>query len=726
MASPVLERYGTALRDELVGALSGRIAARPVPARYRLGLALAALGMVLLLALYLGLVALVGWGLFLYLRWALGVELVKPGRGWQALGLALPVFVGLCLIWFLVRPLWQRSAQLGWGKPLDRKQEPLLYAFVERLCDVLGAPRPRAIYTSMEVNAGAALRRGVWSLFADDLVLVIGLPLVSGLSAAQLAGVLAHELGHFAQRGGMRFQLLLRSINGWFQRVASQDEASLFGRDESAHSVYGLMILTGGRWVTRFVRRILWLLMKVGHAMSAFLSRQMEHDADAAQAALVGARVAHASTVELLLLGAAYSRSIDDLNRVLREGVVVDDLPALTAAHRQRLPAQLVRDLATHGESQATRWYDTHPSWSERRRTMEAAGAGPVRFASERPAAALFRDFPALCRTATRRFVEEHLDAQTLATVRTQTWQELLGAEEQVDAEQVARQRFFQGTAHNGSAMALLPLGRLPPRPQLDDWLAARRTLLVERAPGYRKSFEELARAAQRELRLDQASALTAARVPYSPTELTLPPGQPEVLARERQRVDERLAAVRQEMAELERQAAERFAVSLALLRAPESATPGEVQAELPRLLAAYRAVVAAFPKLEEARREAAVIAMLWRFLREGENPKPLVAVVVAAAQRLIAAIHAVADELEGVDQPFAPRGEVALRAFVVPVDNLEGRNGAELVEIGQEVLRRAFEIYFRVLGRLAALCEDAEERLGLPPLPEPPSSAVP
>jgi Zn-dependent protease with chaperone function len=37
------------------------------------------------------------------------------------------------------------------------------------------------------------------------LVLVIGLPLAAGMSMRQVAGVLAHEFGHFAQGAGMRF-----------------------------------------------------------------------------------------------------------------------------------------------------------------------------------------------------------------------------------------------------------------------------------------------------------------------------------------------------------------------------------------------------------------------------------------------------------------------------------------------------------------------------------------
>ncbi len=37
------------------------------------------------------------------------------------------------------------------------------------------------------------------SLWGNDLVLTIGLPLVAGLSAKEFAGILAHEFGHFTQ-----------------------------------------------------------------------------------------------------------------------------------------------------------------------------------------------------------------------------------------------------------------------------------------------------------------------------------------------------------------------------------------------------------------------------------------------------------------------------------------------------------------------------------------------
>ena len=48
----------------------------------------------------------------------------------------------------------------------------------------------------------AAHRGGFLGLFGGQFVLTVGAPLAAGLSAAGFAGVLAHEFGHFAQRGG--------------------------------------------------------------------------------------------------------------------------------------------------------------------------------------------------------------------------------------------------------------------------------------------------------------------------------------------------------------------------------------------------------------------------------------------------------------------------------------------------------------------------------------------
>src|SRR5262249_33647488 len=109
---------------------------------------------------------------------------------------AAPLVIGGILILFMLKPLFSRPANQSRTRTLKRQTEPVLFAFVERICEAVGAPRPRQIQVDCEVNASASFRRGLLSMFGNDLVLTIGAPLVAGLNLRQFAGVLAHEFGH--------------------------------------------------------------------------------------------------------------------------------------------------------------------------------------------------------------------------------------------------------------------------------------------------------------------------------------------------------------------------------------------------------------------------------------------------------------------------------------------------------------------------------------------------
>src|SRR5947207_5283397 len=145
-----------------------------------------------------------------------------------------------------------------------------------------------------DVNASASFRESLGGMLRKDLVLTIGLPLAGGLSLRDFAGVLAHEFGHFAQGTAMRLTWVVRSMNLWFARLVyerdSWDEtlAAYTGGDNhwAITLVCGLSRLC--IWITR---RILWVLMFIGHAVSSLMLRQMEFDADR-----YGARVAGSET----------------------------------------------------------------------------------------------------------------------------------------------------------------------------------------------------------------------------------------------------------------------------------------------------------------------------------------------------------------------------------------------------------------------------------------------
>ncbi len=92
---------------------------------------------------------------------------------------------------------------------------------MNHICDLVAAHRPRLIEVDSSVNSAARLRRGWLSLFIPgDLALVIGTPLVSGMTVVQFAGVLAHELGHFSQGGAMRSWYLIGTVMNWLGRAA--------------------------------------------------------------------------------------------------------------------------------------------------------------------------------------------------------------------------------------------------------------------------------------------------------------------------------------------------------------------------------------------------------------------------------------------------------------------------------------------------------------------------
>src|SRR5262249_24911153 len=128
-------------------------------------------------------------------------------------------FAGVVLVLFMIKPLFARLPKARRGRALDLGREPILFAFVTRIARAVHAPEPRRIDVDCQVNASASFGAGLGGLVGRNLVLTIGLPLVSGLTVEQLAGVLAHELGHFAQGARMRLSYLIRSINAWFVRV---------------------------------------------------------------------------------------------------------------------------------------------------------------------------------------------------------------------------------------------------------------------------------------------------------------------------------------------------------------------------------------------------------------------------------------------------------------------------------------------------------------------------
>jgi Zn-dependent protease with chaperone function len=318
---------------------------------------------------------------------------------------AAPIIAGVIMIAFMIKPLFARPADEGRTRFLTRQGEPVLFEFVDKLCASVGAPLPRRIEINNALNASASYGRGWRGLLGGDLVLTIGIPLAAGLSMEQFAGVLAHEFGHFSQGLGMRMTFIVRGISHWFVRVVyERDEwdAWLAESHQDTDWRWAIVMLCA-QFSVWLGRRVLWVLMYIGHFVAGFLLRQMEYDADLHEARFVGSKVFEATSLRLRTLNKTYEAAINDLVGHLNKGKLPDNFSMMIMSHAAKLPAGAVARQREALEKEKTGLFDTHPCDKQRIAAAQRDGSEGV-FRFEGPASLLFTDFETTCRSVTGDF----------------------------------------------------------------------------------------------------------------------------------------------------------------------------------------------------------------------------------------------------------------------------------------------------------------------------------
>lgn len=195
-----------------------------VHAAHRLVAGLVAVAMLILPLLYIGFIAGVAGLTWWHIRYD-GIW-IKASFGYAKV-VAAALYIGLGLggiVWTLslVRPLFMRFRSEEGIPGLLRAEEPVLFAFAERLADRVGCPRPQIIRLNLDVNASAGYETSLFGLRRRAFTLTLGLPLVRGMTLCQLAGIMAHEFGHFGQRNSSFLTRFITRTNSWFVVAVSQ------------------------------------------------------------------------------------------------------------------------------------------------------------------------------------------------------------------------------------------------------------------------------------------------------------------------------------------------------------------------------------------------------------------------------------------------------------------------------------------------------------------------
>jgi len=481
---------------------------------YRAALAAVAAVMVMLPVVYLGILGVVAWAVWWHAwhdTWII--------HGWVGALLYIgPIVAGIVLAFFMSKPFFAGTPP---GPPrftVDDRTEPLLTAFIARLCSELHAPRPIRIDLNDQANASASFERGVRGFLAGRVVLTIGLPLVAGMTMQQFAGVLAHEFGHFAQGAGMRLSQTIRGINLWFARIVYQrDEwdARLEAWSKDLDVRIGAILMLA-RVAVGATRLVLKVLMYAGHAVSCLLMRQMEFDADRHQCAVAGSDSFEPTVRRVHELSFARRVVDSDLQRGWLDKQLPDDLPMLVAQRLQGAGLETRRAVDETVSAGVTGVFDTHPAPSDRIRAARTTRA-PGIFHLLQPASWLFSSFDQRCHDFSRFYYVQvlQLPLEAAQMVPLAAYLRPLVAQ---DARRQALQRFF-GAAGPVSLSPLSPppgTGTVVQIDQVLDAAAKARARMEELQESAARASERCATLESERWRLLVAVVLAESGVPVA------------------------------------------------------------------------------------------------------------------------------------------------------------------------------------------------------------------
>ncbi len=508
------------------GFVADRIPKVRVAPLYRMGLVLVTVAMVLLPLVYLALIAATAWGVWWYADFALPIFESLHGRG-LLLALVLyvtPLLAGSMVVFFMLKPLLARRSKGPEPHQLRPGEHPALEEFVARICRAVGAPLPRRIKVTCDVNASASPSGGFFSLLARNLDLTIGLPL-AGLPVHSFGGILAHEFGHFTQGGGMTLTYLIRSINHWFARVVYERDA-WDERLENAAAEAGdwrlqvpLFVCRGAVWLSR---RVLWLLMHAGHAISCFAMRQMEYDADACEAGFAGSAAFAETCRRMREIGQGHLDAAKIVRNGWQDGRLARNLPQMACERAAVLSAEVCRAAHEQAEARKTGIWDTHPCDADRIRAAAALQLDGI-FSLDTPAAGLFHDFAGLCELSTLLFYRDQVGLN-LEKAELVDHQVLVGDADALRDAQAALKSFFHGRIDLGRPWVpeLPDLATAVPQPAEIAALAGR---LDAAGTALAEEFEAFDAAEARLFTCLRAEALATAGFTIQPKEFGLETG---------------------------------------------------------------------------------------------------------------------------------------------------------------------------------------------------------
>ncbi|MFD0394596.1 M48 family metalloprotease [Streptomyces nogalater] len=396
------------------------------------------------------------------------------------------------------------------GLPVTDTDEPRLWALVRELAAAAGTRAPDRVLLTGEVNASVSEDPRLLGLLPGPRRLTLGVPLLTGLTEAQLRSVLAHEFGHFT--GGdtrlsalvVRGRVQIGRVIGQFHAKADGKVAADRARQERASAKRvakgrkAKEIDTTGVGATyRTMARIYTAYGKLYLRASLSTARGQEYAADLTAARIAGRDATASALREIPALSASHDFYLDSYATLGLHARLLPPRGEFFGGFGRLLSARGPERRAARGAAgdagDAAGPYDSHPPIADRVRRIEALPADGRTDEARGAALALLTD-PERTLGALEDAV---LLDELLACPRAADWEDLLNASMAAGLSTTRTPLHRALTAYTGQSATLAALldviddGRL--------WrLAERMPLSQEAAAAKGRAFREFVRPALR------------------------------------------------------------------------------------------------------------------------------------------------------------------------------------------------------------------------------------
>ena len=581
------------------------------------------------------------------------------------------MFLALGVTWvFMLRPLRPRPSGTRVALQVTHGTQPQLFEIIHTLCWHLKMLPPAQVWLDTTISIRSTMKNGLQGILTGETVMHIGMPVISVVSARELGGLLARELGFGAGGLGTLFVHTVREMNLWFYRAAMErdpwemDLQKAVKREKTWH-----------KWGRKLVRAWMWVakipfmgIALAAHGVNLLAMWAMNRAADQVASNVIGEKQLARLKRKLSHLDKAWQAASLEIRRGTVQHRLPDNLSLLISRHVAKAVAEKNAQKAASPESLV-----------KADDPLDASGPRPpgesivAELPGSQPAAVVLRQFVDLSRQVTYFYYQHELELN-LVEHRLVADEEVIHQNRREDPSLAVIRRYFQGLAH--PERCLCGLGATPAvspgRLELQRNILEVRDEVVKWGPQLKVALQEWNIAWQRRRDLEAAAVLSLAGFTVSRIQFGLEDVSPGTLRAEAARQRMVMEHMEGPLVEKEMRLEARFASALGLLWWSEPQQLDEFlqfrRRDLPGWVGVYEAMAGALPSFRELLTTFFAFQTLGAKFANVDDPGALLAALQTVVPKMLNLVRQIVSTMDGAIFPFTKSGyPVPLNDHLLP-----------------------------------------------------------